>query len=80
MYFRLMAAISDLRVAPTSKSIDNSLTVLLDTENMGTAVGVPLPAAIQDLQSVLHVFSYRCHIRHFDFRLNTVGFQHGVTL
>ena len=35
---------------------DTTPTVLLDPENVGVAVGIPLPAAIQDLQSELQVF------------------------
>ena len=56
MYFRLMAAIFDLPVTPTSENIHNSPTVLLDPENVEVTVGVPLPATIQDLHSQLHVF------------------------
>ena len=56
IYFRLMAAMFDLPVTPTSESIRTSPTVLLDPENVGVAVGFPLPATIQDLQSELQVF------------------------
>ena len=56
MYFRLMAAIFDLPVAPTSESIHNSPTVLLDPANVKVTVGIPLPATIQDLHSELYVF------------------------
>ena len=42
MYFRLMAAIFDLPVTPTSKSIYNGSTVLLDTEIVGVAAGISL--------------------------------------
>ena len=56
MYFRLMAAIFDLSVTPSSESIHNSPTVLLDPENVEVTVGVLLPATIQDLHSELHVF------------------------
>ena len=43
----------DLRVTPTSESIHNSLTVLLDPENVEVTVGIPLPATTQDLHSEL---------------------------
>ena len=56
MYFRLMAAIFDLPVAPTSESIHNSFTVLRDPENVEVTVGISLPATIHDLLSELHVF------------------------
>ena len=36
MYFRLMAAIFDLSVTPTSESIHTCPAVLLDLENGGT--------------------------------------------
>ena len=39
MYFRLMAVMFDSPVTPTSESIPTSLTVLLDLENVGIAVG-----------------------------------------
>ena len=42
MHFRLMAAIFDLPVTPTSENIYNSSTVLLDPENVGVAVGISL--------------------------------------
>jgi hypothetical protein len=42
MYFRLMAAIADLPVTSTSESIHNSLTVLLDLDNVSVAVEIPL--------------------------------------
>ena len=51
-----MVAIFDLPVTPTSESIRNSFTVLLDPENVEVTVGIPLPATIQDLHSKLHVF------------------------
>ena len=57
MYFRLMAAMFDLPVTSTSESIHFSPTVLLDPENVGVAVGIPLPANIQDMQSELQVFT-----------------------
>ena len=53
MYFRLMAAMFDLPVTPTSESIRISRIVLLSPENVGVAAEIPLPAAIQDLQSEL---------------------------
>ena len=56
MYFRLMAAIFDFPLTPTSESIHNSFTVLLDSENTDDTVGISLPATIQDLHSELHVF------------------------
>ena len=51
-----MAAMFDSQVTPTSESIYTSLTVLLDPEKVGLAVGIPFPATIQDLQFELHVF------------------------
>ena len=42
MYFRLAAAIFDLPVTPTSESIYNSSTVLLDPGNVGVAAGISL--------------------------------------
>ena len=47
MYFRLMAAIFDLLVTPTSESIYNSSTVGLDPENVGVAAGILLLSHIQ---------------------------------
>ena len=47
MYFRLMAAIFDLPVTPTSKSIYDSSTVLLDPENVGVAAGISVLSCIQ---------------------------------
>ena len=47
MYFRLMAAIFDLPVTSTSESIHTSLTVLLDPDNVGVAVGISLLSHIQ---------------------------------
>ena len=59
MYFRLMAAIFDFPVALTSDSIHNSLTVLLDPENVGVAAGILLlsyiHAEIWDIAYVLPV-------------------------
>ena len=77
MYFRLMAVMFDLLVTRMSESIHVSPTVLLDPENVGVAVKNPLPATIQDLYNPSHK-CFRYHIRHFDFRLNTVGFKHSV--
>ena len=48
MYFRLMAAIFNFPVALTSDNIHNSLTVLLDPENVGVAAGMSLLSCIQD--------------------------------
>ena len=70
MYFRLMAAIFDLPVTPTSESIHNSSTMLLDPENVEVTVGVPVPATILDLHSQPHVFS----VSHLPFRFPV---QHG---
>ena len=56
MYFRLMAAIFDFPFTPTSESIHNSFTMLLDPENWEDTVEISLPATIQDLHSKLHVF------------------------
>ena len=59
MHFRLMAAIFDLPVTPTSESIYTSPTVLLDPENVGVAAGISLlshiQAEIQDIAYVLPV-------------------------
>ena len=56
MYSRLMAAIFDLPVTPTSESIHNSPTVLQDPESVEVTGEIPLPATIQNLHSELHVF------------------------
>ena len=56
MYFQLVAAMFDLPVTPTSESKHLSPIVLLDPENGEVAVGIPLPATIQDLQTKLQVF------------------------
>ena len=42
MYFRLMEAIFVLPATPTSESIYNSSTVLLDPENVRVAAGISL--------------------------------------
>ena len=59
MYFRLMAAIFNLPVTPTSQSVYNSSTVFLDPENMEVAVGISLltflQAEILDIAYVLPV-------------------------
>ena len=47
MHFRLMAAIFDFRNTKTSDSIPNSLFVLPDPENMGTAVENSLLSCIE---------------------------------
>ena len=47
MYFRLMTAIFDLLVIPTSEIIYISPSVLLNTENVGVAVGISLLSCIQ---------------------------------
>ena len=51
-----MAAIFDFPFTPTSQSIHNSSTVLLDPENKEDTVGSSLPATIPDLHSELRVF------------------------
>ena len=56
IYFRLMAAIFDFAFTPTSESIYNGPTVLLDPEIVKDTVGFSLPATVQDLHSELHVF------------------------
>ena len=56
MYFRLTAAIFDFPFAPTSESVYNSPTVLLDLENVFDTAGITLPAFIQDVHSELPVF------------------------
>ena len=54
-----MAAIFDLPVTPTSESVYNSSTVLLDPENVGVTVGISLlrhtEAEIYDIAYVLPV-------------------------
>ena len=78
IYFRLRAAMFDLPVTPTSKSIRVCPIVLLDPENVGS----PLKFLCHQLFKICYP-SYRCfryHIRHFNVRLNTADFQHGVTL
>ena len=51
-----MAAMFELPVTPTSESIYSTLTVLMDANNLGVAVGFPLTAIVQDLLFELHVF------------------------
>ena len=46
MYFRLMVAIFDSPVTPTSESLHSSLTVLMDADSVGVAIGFSLPAVI----------------------------------
>ena len=56
MYFRLMVAIFDLLVTPTSKSIYSNSTVLLDPENVGVAAGISLLSCIQtELYDIAYV-------------------------
>ena len=55
MYFRLMAGMIDLPVTSTSKSIRFILTVLLDPESVGVAVGNSLLAEIHIIAYVLPV-------------------------
>ena len=54
-----MAAIFDVPVTPTSESVYNSSSVLLDSENVGVAVGILLlsdiQAEIKDIAYVLPV-------------------------
>ena len=71
LYFRLMAAIFDLPVTPTSASIHTSITVLLDPENVGVAVGVLLlfhiEAEIYEITYVLPIIGgHLCFISHSD--------------
>ena len=47
MYFRLLAASFDFPIALTSDNIHNSLTMLLDPENVGAAAGISLLSCIQ---------------------------------
>ena len=42
-----MAAMFDLPVTPTSESINISLTVLLDSDNVGVAVGISFVSHIE---------------------------------
>ena len=56
MYLRLMAAMFDSTVTPTSPSIPTSPTVLLDPENVGVTVGISLLSYIQDeIYVIVHV-------------------------
>ena len=73
MYFRLMAAMFDLLVTPTSESMLTSPTVLLDSENVEVAVGLLISyiqAGIYDnaytsyWQPSLICKSESIHIRH----------------
>ena len=50
-----MAAIFNLPVIPTSGDIRTSLTVLLDTENVGVAVGIPL---LSRIRAEIYVIAY----------------------
>jgi len=50
-----MAAIFDIQQNPTEDSIPSSLSVLLDPENMGVAVGISLLACIR---AEIYVMSY----------------------
>ena len=50
-----MAAISDLQRTKTSDSIQTSLIVLPDPENMGIAVGISL---LSRLRAEIYVISY----------------------
>ena len=66
--------------SPRRPSFHISPTVLQDPENVGVAVGIPLPATIQDLQSELYR-PYKCfqrHIRHFDFRYGWILVWHDI--
>ena len=47
MYFRLMAAMFGLPNTPMSESIQISLIVLLDPENVGVAIGISLLSYLQ---------------------------------
>ena len=47
IYFRLMAAMFDLPVTPTSEIIYISSSVLLDPENVGVAFGISLLSCVQ---------------------------------
>jgi hypothetical protein len=44
-----MAVMFDLQVTPMSESLHSSLTLLMKADNVGVAVGFPLPATVQDL-------------------------------
>lgn len=59
MYFRLLAAILDIPVIPTSETI---FTVLMDADNDGVVVGFSLPALFK-----LHVFMHVFLILHPSF-------------
>ena len=71
MYAQLMATIFNLLVTPTSESIHNSPTVLLDPKMWR----LPLEFRCRQLFKI-YTPSYMCfryHICPFNFRFNTVG-------
>ena len=55
MYFRLMAAIFDLTVIPTSESTDINFAVLLDPEIVWVAVGISL---LSHIRAEIYVIAY----------------------
>ena len=53
MHFRLLAAIFDFWHTRTSDCLPNSLSVLLDPENTGIAIGISLLSCIRELRYTL---------------------------
>ena len=75
MYFRLMAAIFDLPITPTSESRRVS-TIVSPCCWIPKTTRLPLEFRCRQLFKIC-TSSYMCfryHIRHFDFGFNTVGF------
>ena len=69
----------DFPVTATSKTIHTSPTVLLEPENVGVAVGIPLLATkIKICHPSYRYFRY--HVHYVDFRLNMVGFFAGCDI
>jgi len=73
-YFRLMAAIFDLTVTPTSEGIRTSPTVLLDPENEGVAVGISLLSYIQaEIYDIAYDMYFRFMASIFDIPVTTTS-------
>ena len=68
MYFRLLAAMFDLPVTSTSESMHTSITVLLDSDNVGVIFGISL---LSDMEAeILRFFiSTSGNGGHFDLPL-----------
>ena len=64
MYFRLMAAMFDLPVTPTSESMHTGITVLLEPENVGVVFEIPLLSRIEAeiLRYFIRTFGYGGHL------------------